>query len=183
MMSQVNSVPKSGLAEIARRGGLVDGRRQPAVRQVEFAADVDERVAHLQRVRGDQHRLDQQVRRVLEDPAILERARLALVGVRAKVVRLPVVEMHDRPFPARGERGAAAALDARRRDLACHVLRLHLPQHLLERRVAAARTVVGQRVRGRGDREGHQQLGHGRGRSHQVSRARRSSSVSTSTFS
>jgi hypothetical protein len=51
----------------------------------------------LQRVAGDDHRLDEAVRRVLEDPAVLERARLALVGVGAQVVRLAVVELDDRP--------------------------------------------------------------------------------------
>ena len=82
---------EDALAEVAGRVRLLDRAGETAVRQVELAADVDERVAHLQRVRRDQHRFEQQVRRVLEDPAVLERARLALVGVGAQVVRLAVV--------------------------------------------------------------------------------------------
>ena len=108
---------EDALAEVAGRVRLLERAGETAVGQVELAADVDERVAHLQRVRRDQHRLEQQVRRVLENPAVLEGARLALVGVRAQVVRLAVVEIHDAPLAARGKGGAAAALDAGRRDL------------------------------------------------------------------
>ena len=68
------------------------------------------------------------MRRELEDPAILEGAGLALVGVGAKIVRLAVVRMHDPPFAAHGKRRAAASLDAGRRDLRDHLLRRHLPQ-------------------------------------------------------
>ena len=90
-MSHENVAARDRLAEQACRVRLFDRAGDAPVRQVELAADVDEGVAHLQRVRGDQHRLDQQVRRVLEDPAVLEGARLALVGIGAEIVRLLVV--------------------------------------------------------------------------------------------
>jgi hypothetical protein len=132
---------------IAGAVGFLERAGEPPVRAVELAADVDERVAHLQRVRGDQHRLEQEVRRELEDPAVLERARLAFVGVRAQVVRLAVVRVDDRPLATHRKRGAAAALDSGGRDLGDDVLRRHLLERLLERRVAAARAVFRQRVR------------------------------------
>ena len=95
------------LAEIARGVGLLDGSGEAAIRKIEFAADVHERVADLQCVRCEQHRLDEEVRRVLEYPAILERAGLALVGVGAQVVRLVVVEMDHGPLaPGRECRAA-----------------------------------------------------------------------------
>ena len=90
-------------------------RRRAPVGQVELAADVDEGVAHLQRVRRDQHRFEQQVRRVLEDPAVLEGARLAFVGVGAKVVRLAVVELIDRPTCGRPGRRRRRGPGCRRR--------------------------------------------------------------------
>ncbi len=152
---------EDALAQIARLVGFLDRAGQAAIREVELAADVDEGVADLQRVRGDQHAFDQQVRRVLEDPAVLERSGLAFVGIRAQVVRLPVVELHDAPLAAGGEGSAAVAEDAGRRDLLGDVLRGQFREHLPQRPVAAARTVVRQRVGGRRDRERHQQLGAG----------------------
>ena len=91
-MSRPKALPAIALAEPARRVGLLDRGGDAPVGQVELAADVDEGVAHLQRVGRDRHRFDQQVRRVLEDPAVLEGARLAFVGVGAEIVRLLVVE-------------------------------------------------------------------------------------------
>ena len=129
-------------------------RGEAAVRQVEFAADVDERVAHLQRVGRDQHRLEQQVRRVLEDPAVLERAGLALVGIGAQVMRLAVVELTTRPLASGRERRAAVAQQAGRRDfLASRPAGFICVSALAQRRIAAARAVVRERVRRRRDRE------------------------------
>ena len=146
-------------AEIAGSVGFFQRPGEPAVRQIELAANVDERVSHPQRIRSDKHRLKQQVRRILEYPAILERAWLALVGVGAQVMVLAIVEVHDSPFPAHGKGRAAAPLDAGGADLGGYLLRRHLPQHAFHRGVAAAPAVVGQRVRVCRDRKGHQQLG------------------------
>ena len=159
------------LAEPAGGIGFLDRAGDAPVRQVELAADVDEGVAYLQRPGGDQHRLEQQVRRVLEDPAVLEGAGLALVGVGAQVVRQVVVEVDHAPLAPRRKGGAAVAQDPGSGDLFRHLLRAHLAQHLLERGVAAAGAVVGEAVRGRGDREGHQQLPAG----HRPSSASRAS--------
>ena len=116
-MSSAKSVPKTFLPEQARGVGLVDRALDAAERQVELAADVDEGVAHAERVGGDQHRLHQQVRRVLEDPAVLEGAGLALVGVGAQVVDLARVGLHHAPLASHGEGRAAVAEQARRPSL------------------------------------------------------------------
>ncbi len=104
------------------------------------------------RYRGDRHRLDQHVRVVLEDP-VVERTRLALVGIGDQVVRLPVVgtiTCHLRPIgndaPPRPCRPDAFTSLVISRGL-------HFLQCLLKRAVAAARAVFRQRVRGRRDRE------------------------------
>ena len=138
--------------------GLVDRALQAVIRQIELAADVDERMAHLQREGRDQHRLDQLVRRVLENPAILERARLAFVGVGAQVVRLGVAQLDHRPFATDRKCGAAVAEDAGRRDFLRHLLRRHRGQHATQGLITAAGAHLGKQVRGRRDREGHQQL-------------------------
>ena len=79
----------------------------------ELAADVDVGGLGADRVRGDRAPLDQRVRRPAHDLAILERARLRLVGVAAEVVRLAVAELHERPLQARREAGAAAPAQSR----------------------------------------------------------------------
>ncbi|MCK6430484.1 MAG: hypothetical protein L6Q72_15555 [Burkholderiaceae bacterium] len=169
---------EDALAEIAGRVRFLDRAGEAAVRQVELAADVDEGVPDLQRVGRDQHRLEQQMRRVLKDPAVLERAGLAFVGVRAEIVRLAVVQMDDLPFAADRKRRAAVPEQAGSGDFLGHVLGLHRREHLAQRAVAAARLVVGEQVRGRRDREGHDRLGAGH-----VSRSSSASSFAASTFS
>ncbi len=172
-MSSRNSRAEELRAEEPRGIGLVDGALDAAERQVELAPDVHERVAHPERVGGDQHRFHQQVRRVLEDPAVLEGAGLALVGVGAQVVDLARVGLHHAPLAADREGGAAVAQEPRGGDLLRDGRRLH-PERLLERRVAAARLVGFQRVRGGGHLEIHDELPAG----HYLS-----SSISLSSFS
>jgi hypothetical protein len=173
-MSHANAPAGHRRTEQTCRVRLFDRASDASVRQVELAADVDEGVAHLQRERGDQHRLDQQVRRVLEDPAVLEGAGLALVGIGAQVVRLLVEQLDHAPL-APGRKGRAAVTeDARGGDFLGDLLRPHLAHDFLERRVAAARAIGLERVRERRDREGHQQLGAGHDASLSISASSRS---------
>ena len=77
-----------------------------------LAADIDEDVLRLDRVRRDQAALDQPVRDAQHDLAVLERPRLRLVGVHGDVDRLGnLVRRGDeaRFAPRREERTAAAA--------------------------------------------------------------------------
>ncbi len=59
---------------------------------------------------GDHAALDQQMRVMAHDLAILAGAGLRLVGIDHEIVRTPVRLLgHERPFEAGGEAGAAAA--------------------------------------------------------------------------
>ena len=85
----------------------------PRDRLRELAADVDVARLGADRVGADRAPLDEGVRRPAHDLAILERARLRLVGVAAEVVRLAVAGLHERPLHAGREAGAAAAAQPR----------------------------------------------------------------------
>ena len=65
---------------------LRDGVRQTAARQHQLAAAVDEHGPDPQRVRGDDHPLDELVRVLLHQLAVVEGARLRLVRVADQVV-------------------------------------------------------------------------------------------------
>ena len=63
---------------------------------------------------AEDHALDQQVRRVRHDVAVLDRARLALVGVADDVLRVARRVAHELPLHAGGKAGAAQAPQAAR---------------------------------------------------------------------
>jgi hypothetical protein len=65
----------------------------------DLAADVDERVLGLDGVRGDDHALDQLVRRREHERDVLAGARLALVGVDDEVARLGLRRVLGRRKP------------------------------------------------------------------------------------
>src|SRR2546421_624012 len=69
-------------------GRLAERCAQDVVLLRVLAADVDEDVLRLDRVRGDQAALDQPVRDLEHDLAVLERPRFRLVGVDGDVDRL-----------------------------------------------------------------------------------------------
>jgi hypothetical protein len=67
---------------------------------------------------GDQAALDQRVRIVAHDVAVLAGAGLGLIGIDDEIVRPPVGLLgHERPFQAGREAGAAAAAQAGRLHL------------------------------------------------------------------
>ena len=70
---------------------------------------------YLHREAGDQAALDEQMRVMPHDLAVLAGARLGLVGVDHKIVRTAVLHFlgHERPLQAGREPGAAAAAQAR----------------------------------------------------------------------
>ena len=107
-----------------------------------LAADVDVDLLRLDRVRRDQAALDQPVRDLEHDLAVLERARLGLVRVDGDVDRLrDLVGRRDEARLAAGrEERAAAAAQVRLDHLLDHGLRI-LGARLLELRVAADRAV------------------------------------------
>ncbi len=98
--------------------GLVDRRLQPLALADELAAHIDVAGVRAHREAGDQAALDQQMRIVPHDLAVLAGAGLGLVGIDDEIVR-PAVRLlrHERPFQAGREAGAAAAAQARRLHL------------------------------------------------------------------
>ena len=136
---------------------LLQRPAQPAQRQVELAADVHERMPRMQREGGEQDAFDELMRSVLEDPAVLERSRLAFVGVAAQVHDRALL-VHERPLRAHRKVRPAPAAQPGGGDLPLDVLRLQRAQRLPERLVAAARAVRIERVRVARDREAHEHV-------------------------
>ena len=114
------------VAEVAARAGLVERRLERVLRLRVLAPDVDEAELAAGRVRRDRHRLDQGERIALHDHAVLERARLRLVGVADEVVRACGLAGDRIPLDAGREGGAAATLELRVLDLADDALRAEL---------------------------------------------------------
>src|SRR3954468_19408539 len=136
--------PEDAVAEVALGlrllDGLLEARRLPVV----LAADVDERARGADDVRRDDHALDQHVRRLLHELAVLEGARLGLVGVAHEVlVHRALGQEGD--LLAHREAGAAAPADARGLELVQDLGRRH-GQRLAQRLVAAAPRVHVERV-------------------------------------
>ena len=90
-----------------------------------LAADEDERASDARGPARDQHPLDQQVRVALHELAVLEGARLGLVGV-ADEVLVHVALGQEGGLLAHREAGAAAAAHAGGEQLVEDLLRLHL---------------------------------------------------------
>ena len=113
-------ITSSTVAEQAGVPRLVDRGLQHLVLRRVLAADVDEDVARLDRVRGDQAALDQPVRDLQHDLAVLERPGLGLVGVDREVDRLRdlVGRRDEARLASRREEGAAAAAQVRLDQLA-----------------------------------------------------------------
>ena len=109
------------LAEVARLARLGErGVEHVGLVRV-LAADEDERLVGADRVGADDHPLDEQMRVLLHQLAVLERAGLGLVGVADEVlVHRPLGD--EGHLLAHREAGAAAAADARVEHLLQHVL-------------------------------------------------------------
>ena len=114
------------LAEDARVARLVERALQGLVLREVLAADVDVDLLRLDRVRRDQAALEQPVRDLEHDLAVLERPRLGLVGVDGDVDRLrDLVGRRDEARLAAGrEERAAAAAEVRLDHLLDHGLRI-----------------------------------------------------------
>ncbi len=150
---EVEAGPEDVPAEEAVLVRLGDGAAEPLVPQGELAPDVDERLMALDGECRDHDALDQLVRVALHEHVVLERGRLALVGVHGEVARVHVLGQ-ERPLLAGAEPGAAPAPQARR----LHLLVLDRlgghPERLAERLVPAGREVPVDRPRVRRDGRG-----------------------------
>src|SRR5262249_47227663 len=134
------------VAEVARLVRLAHRRGEPAPGPDVLAPDVDEGSRRMDRTRRDEHALDEGVRIALEEVAVLEGSRLALVGVDHQVDRAGVVLRDERPLGARRKPGAAEPAQVRALDLLENrggLHRLRLGPGL----VAARLAIDGNRVR------------------------------------
>src|SRR5262249_23756577 len=98
--------------------GFIDGHLQALALADELAADVDVGRVRPHGEAGDQTALDQEMRVVPHDLAVLAGAGLRLVGIDHEVVR-PAVRLlgHEPPLEPGREPGAAATAQARGLDL------------------------------------------------------------------
>ena len=99
------------LADQSGLVGLVDRRLQGHCLVVEFAADIDVAGMRPHREGRDEAALDQLVRIVADDVAILAGAGLGLIGIHHQIMRQRPDRLgHERPFhPGREPRAAAPA--------------------------------------------------------------------------
>ena len=105
------------LADQLGRVGLGDGRLEPLALADELAAHVDVAGVRAHGEGGEQRALDQQVRIVPHDLAVLAGAGLGLVRVDHEIAGPGIALGHERPLEAGREAGAAAAAQARVLDL------------------------------------------------------------------
>ena len=118
MDDQLDLVPavEDALAQVAGLVGLGHGPVEPVGHLRVLAADVDEGAVGPGGERRDHDALDELVRVLLHQLAVLERPRLGLVGVAAQVlVHLATGQEGD--LLAHREAGAAAAAKARGLEL------------------------------------------------------------------
>ena len=125
--------------------GLGHGGVEDVGLQLVLAADEDEALVGAGGDRADDAALDQQVRVLLHQQAVLEGARLGLVRVAAEVLVHRALG-DEAGLLAHREAGAAAAAQPRLLELVQHLLGAHLRQRLAQRAVAAEPLVDRDRV-------------------------------------
>ena len=106
-----------------------------------FAADVDVGGVHVEREAGDEHPLEQLMRILVNDVAILERARLGFVRIADQVDRFFLVRLDEAPFHAAGKTRAAAAAQSGNLDFVHDVGARHRDR-LLQLLVAAVSQIA-----------------------------------------
>jgi hypothetical protein len=114
---------RPGVAGLIRLGNCLP---KPADHVQHLATDIDEGVVRPDRVRGDDHTLDQRVRRGQHQRDVLAGAGLGLVGVDHQVLGLRVVLRDEAPLHSGGEACTAAAPQAGVLDQGDNLGRLHL---------------------------------------------------------
>jgi len=148
------------VAQDAAVVGIADRPFEDRRRLGVFAANVDVAGVRLDRPAADGAPLDELVRVEFHQQAVLEGARLGLVGVAHQVARLRLAD--EAPLHAGREAGAAAPAKARLLDLLDDRGRLHL-ERLGEPFIAARLLVPGERQGvGIADVAGEDRFKHGR---------------------
>ena len=101
MQLEVEAAAEDVVAQVAGGAGLVERLFEALVDLEDLAVDVVVGRGHAHRVGGDGHALDDDVRVVGEDVAVLAGAGLAFVGIADQVLRAGVVLRHEAPLQAR----------------------------------------------------------------------------------
>ena len=127
---------EDALARVAARVGLADGGVEDVRLGLVLAADVDERVPCARREGADQHALDQLVRVLVHQLAVLEGPGLGLVRVAAQVL-LGVAVGKEARLLAHREPRASAAAEARGLELLQDLVLVQLRECLAQPAVAA----------------------------------------------
>ena len=127
---------EDAVAQVAAVVGLADRRVEDLGLELVLAADEDERAVGARGHRADDAALDQQVRVLLHQQAVLERARLGLVRVAAEVLVHRALGQ-EAGLLAHREAGAAASAQPGVLQLVQQLVLLHLGQRLAQRAVAA----------------------------------------------
>src|SRR5207302_11519300 len=117
---EAGALPHHVAAEQAARPRSVDGPLQPLDGKRVLPTDVDVTELAAGRLGGDGHRLDDRERVPLHEHAILESARLRLVGIADQVMRPHWLPRDGLPLAAGGESRAAAPRQLRIEHLANH---------------------------------------------------------------
>src|SRR5262249_15589352 len=125
------------LAEKAGPVRFLDGLLDDELHVIELAPYIDVSNLRPDRVAADGAPFDQQVGIALHEHVVLERARLALVGVAADVLRPGGVLEDELPFEPGWKSGAAAATQTGGFHTLDHVVRPHGRHGRAERLVAA----------------------------------------------
>ncbi len=110
---EIEAAAEDVLAQQAGGLGLIDGAIEVGGRVDVFAAQEDVAAIGLERAGADDHAFHQQVRQLLHQQAVLPGVGLHLVRVAQQVADVQrFVGGHQAPLHARGEAGAATALEA-----------------------------------------------------------------------
>ena len=104
--------------------GLLDRRFQNARALRKLTADIDVGLLHVVRETGNHGALDQLVGILMNDVAVLEGARLGLVGIDHEVDRLAALAIDERPLEATGKTGATATAQTGLLHVVANVFRL-----------------------------------------------------------
>ncbi len=145
---EIDARAEDVFAEQSGAIGFFKRRLETFVRLDELAAQIVVADGRAHGVSRDRHAFDDEVRVVAQNVAVLEGSRLAFVGVAHQVFLPRGLRIHEAPFHAGRETGAAAAAQRRGFQLLDDARRIRpLAQHLLPHFVAAGAAIARQQPR------------------------------------
>ncbi len=140
--SNAKSVPPDPRPQPAVAPHPLDHRTDPRRLRCVFAPDVDKPLGGPDRISGDRHPFEQQLRLQVQQHAVLEAQRLRLVRVGHDVLRPSALRGHHPPLAARRKPRPAAAAESRRIDFVQHRLRRAAQNGLQPRKPAGGKSRI-----------------------------------------